>query len=370
MSGYQESGEWEIDTTETTAYVENNQSYLLLTITIIRKPLYFAFNIVIPVLVLCLLNGTVFLLPAESGERVGFSVTCFLSFVVLLNMIMDILPRSSSPISFLCYYLVVMMCSSGAMTLVTILLMRVYHKPEKTQVPKWMQRSVTFINCGCSRLKCCVLCWRGIKRKCSTCKHKALTFGRKQERTDHDRDCAVKKFENNDGSKPGDSDNSNGCFVWCKRAKITNENTDNKIKNVDNFVQFKDEDKKRPVSPGTMKKERKLSIKSATSMRRKSVLGKRDSKDLRRRDSSNSIQRRSSKGLERRKCNMSTSELDAVSTDISFDSLADLEEEVGWAEVGRICDTFFFLVFTGGQAFFTVVFLVPLFTTSAASNPQ
>lgn len=166
MNEYGESGEWEIDSSSTETYTLNEQSYIKFKLAMVRKPLYFAFNILLPILVLCLLNSTVFLLPAESGERVGFSVTCFLSFMVLLNMIMDIMPRSSNPISFLCYYLVVMMANSGAMTLVTILLMRVYHKPEKSKVPLWMQRAVTFVNCGCARLRCCVLCCRYIRNKC------------------------------------------------------------------------------------------------------------------------------------------------------------------------------------------------------------
>ena len=166
LDEYGLSGEWDIATTTTKNYTQKDQSYIEFTISIVRKPLYFAFNILIPVLVLCLLNSTVFLLPAESGERVGFSVTCFLSFMVLLNMIMDIMPRSSSPISLLCFYLVVMLANSGAMTLFTILLMRVYHKPEKSKVPIWLQRTVTFIRCGCARIRCCVLCCRLIRSKC------------------------------------------------------------------------------------------------------------------------------------------------------------------------------------------------------------
>lgn len=171
MAEYDESGEWNIIDTTSEVGIQENRSQITFTLRMIRKPLYFAFNILLPILVLCLLNATVFLLPAESGERVGFSVTCFLSFMVLLNMIMDIMPRSSNPISFLCYYLVVMMSNSGAMTLVTILLMRVYHKPEKDKVPLWMQRAVTFLNCGCARLRCCVLCCRFLRAQCC-CKNK------------------------------------------------------------------------------------------------------------------------------------------------------------------------------------------------------
>ena len=358
MSSYKISGEWEVANTETVAYNENNQSYLLLTITIIRKPLYFAFNIVIPVLVLCLLNGAVFLLPAESGERVGFSVTCFLSFVVLLNMIMDILPRSSSPISFLCYYLVVMMCSSGAMTLVTILLMRVYHKPDKTEVPKWMQRSVTFINCGCARLKCCVLCFRFLKRKCS-CKTNAAVVPKSDEK-DAERIHERESFENKVNKTMEVHQESCGCFMMCKRKQTMTDSLESDARAANKRVKFKDnteqsDDTKAASASQKNSGARRQSLKSSS-------LGRRYSKSEGRKSVNEGYD---SKRTQRETDSKTLSEVEILSIDSDVDSLAELEEEVKWAEVGRICDTFFFLVFTGGQIFFTIVFLVPLFTATS-----
>ena len=352
-SSYQESGEWELDTTKTTTYIDNNQSYMRLTISIVRKPLYFAFNIVIPVLVLCLLNGTVFLLPAESGERVGFSVTCFLSFVVLLNMIMDILPRSSNPISFLCYYLVVMMCISGAMTLVTILLMRVYHKPEKTKVPKWMQRSVTFINCGCARLKCCVRFWRALAKRCSH--SKPVSVG-EVARTKNE-DTITSESQKNDTERAPYV--NSGCFVVCKRNKIADadvesgSNKESKIvkttKNSDDIYLGLEQHK----DLGT----RGRSLKSSRSVKQLSTAASKPQGLLSVEDQAYSNTRK----IVASKTNLEAIDNESISSDAS--SLNDVEEEeVKWSEVGRICDTFFFLVFIGGQTFFTVVFLVPLFT--------
>lgn len=149
MSFYEENGEWDIIETKTSTYSKYNSSYLRLSITISRKPLFFAFNIIMPILVLVLLNGMVFFLPVESGERVGFSVTCFLSFVVLLNLIMDILPRSSSPMSYLCYYTVSMMIFSGGTTAMVILQMRIFHKPGKDKVPQCVQKFVRVLSCRC-----------------------------------------------------------------------------------------------------------------------------------------------------------------------------------------------------------------------------
>ena len=151
MMFYEGNGEWDILETSTFSYVQRSASLLRLTITMSRKPLYFAFNIILPVLVLVILNGMVFLLPVESGERVGFSVTCFLSFVVLLNMIMDILPRSSSPMSYLCFYAVSMMTFSGATTTVVILQMRIFHKPATDKVPACFQSVARVLRCKCRK---------------------------------------------------------------------------------------------------------------------------------------------------------------------------------------------------------------------------
>ena len=152
MSSYEENGEWSVISTGSRTWNDTRMSYLELSIVIERKPLYFAFNIIMPVLILCALNTMVFWLPAESGERVGFSVTCFLSFVVLLNMVMDILPRSSAPMSLLCLYLVTMMLFSGAVSAFVIIEMNVFHRSDASDPPSWLQklvRVVTFRSCKC-----------------------------------------------------------------------------------------------------------------------------------------------------------------------------------------------------------------------------
>ena len=153
LGSYEANGEWSLIETKTETFLSSATSYLKLSLIIERKPLYFAFNIILPVLVLCSLNSMVFWLPAASGERVGFSVTCFLSFVVLLNMVFDILPRSSSPISYLCYYLVVMMVFSGLTTGFVIVEMNAFHRSEDDKVPSWLQTLVKIItfrwSCSC-----------------------------------------------------------------------------------------------------------------------------------------------------------------------------------------------------------------------------
>jgi hypothetical protein len=64
----------------------------------------------------------------------GFCITCFLSFVVLMQTTMQFLPQIASPMSLLCVYVFLMMCFSVFINIVTVLMLRIYHKPEKEKV--------------------------------------------------------------------------------------------------------------------------------------------------------------------------------------------------------------------------------------------
>jgi len=64
----------------------------------------------------------------------GFCITCFLAFVVLMQTTMTFLPEIASPMSLLCIYVFLMMCSSVFINILCILTLRIYHKPEKEKV--------------------------------------------------------------------------------------------------------------------------------------------------------------------------------------------------------------------------------------------
>ncbi|XP_045189712.2 neuronal acetylcholine receptor subunit alpha-3-like [Mercenaria mercenaria] len=153
LSAYEENGIWTVITTTSEIFQDGGSDYIKFQITIQRQPLYFTFNVALPILLLGLLNGFVFLLPAESGERVGFCITCFLAFVVLMQTTMQFLPQIASPMSLLCVYVFLMMCFSVFINIVTVLMLRVYHKPEKEKVPKWMQTITRVIKCQICRCK-------------------------------------------------------------------------------------------------------------------------------------------------------------------------------------------------------------------------
>ena len=281
LGSYEENGEWTLIETKTETFISSSTSKLKLSLTIERKPLYFAFNIILPILVLCCLNSMVFWLPAASGERVGFSVTCFLSFVVLLNLVFDILPRSSSPISYLCYYLVVMMAFSGLTTGIVIIEMNVFHNTEDSKVPEWLQVLIKIITFRCR----------------SICRQNDVS------------DTSTKTSSVNLAEDSTRSTSSNG----------------------NNAFSGSEHEKGLIIVKSKLKKVNKINSKGDLAM----VLSKKQ---------------------DNRK------ELQHSATDGSTK-----EREITWLMVGHLLDKFFFCAFLGGEIFFSITFLLPLYFRAKSS---
>ncbi|XP_033741228.1 neuronal acetylcholine receptor subunit alpha-9-like [Pecten maximus] len=147
MSLYMENVEWSLETTSVMSTVIADVSYVVFTLNLARKPGYFLVNMIIPILIIGLLNGLVFLLPADCGERVGYAITAFLTFAVFLTMVAENLPKASEPMSLLCYFLTLMLMVSSLITIATILILRVYHQDEEATPPEGVRHLVAFMTC-------------------------------------------------------------------------------------------------------------------------------------------------------------------------------------------------------------------------------
>ncbi|XP_069123857.1 neuronal acetylcholine receptor subunit alpha-9-like [Argopecten irradians] len=147
MSLYMENVEWNLESTSVSSTVIADVSYVIFTLNLARKPGYFLVNMIIPILIIGLLNGLVFLLPADCGERVGYAITAFLTFAVFLTMVAENLPKASEPMSLLCYFLTLMLMVSSLITIVTILILRVYHQDEEATPPANIRHIIAFITC-------------------------------------------------------------------------------------------------------------------------------------------------------------------------------------------------------------------------------
>ncbi|XP_048242498.1 neuronal acetylcholine receptor subunit beta-3-like [Haliotis rufescens] len=145
------NGLWEISSVY--ALVENTAAHELPICRIVFKlkhrPTYYLVNLLVPLVLLSVIGSLVFLLPVESGEKTGLSMTVLLAYVVFLALLSDHLPLSSLQTSILTIYisaLIVLSCMSLVWTVVVI---NIHHKPDHVPVPRHMQ---LFVNCmTCTR---------------------------------------------------------------------------------------------------------------------------------------------------------------------------------------------------------------------------
>ena len=125
---------------------------LTVTLYLKRRPLFYSINLLAPILLLALLNSAVFLLPAESGERVGFSVTILLSITVYMTIVAYTLPDTSKPVSILIYILAVCLLQSTLICLETILGLNIFHRSDSVRVSRsWIKFLHMLAFCNCSR---------------------------------------------------------------------------------------------------------------------------------------------------------------------------------------------------------------------------
>lgn len=147
VNSFQDNVEWDLTESSVTSYNTSSKSFVDFELTLVRRPIFFLVNMLIPIILLGILNALVFVLPADSGERIGFAVNVFLTFAVYLTILAENLPKTSSPLSQLSYYVTVMLSVSSLTTLMTILGLRIYDKDYETWVPLYLAYIVAVLTC-------------------------------------------------------------------------------------------------------------------------------------------------------------------------------------------------------------------------------
>ncbi|CAH1772381.1 unnamed protein product, partial [Owenia fusiformis] len=102
LDGYEGTAQWEIIGTSSTGgsvYYDSSPGvpypYVTFSITLKRKPKYYIMNIVVPTILISLVALMVFLMPPETGEKVGLGITVMLSFSVFLLILNENMPKTS-----------------------------------------------------------------------------------------------------------------------------------------------------------------------------------------------------------------------------------------------------------------------------------
>ncbi|XP_013911907.1 PREDICTED: neuronal acetylcholine receptor subunit alpha-7-like, partial [Thamnophis sirtalis] len=103
-SGYVSNGEWElvgVPGSENRVYYDCcREPYLDVTFVVImrRRTLYYALNMLVPCLLLSAVTFLVFLLPADSGEKISLGITVLLSLTVFMLLVAEVMPATSDSV--------------------------------------------------------------------------------------------------------------------------------------------------------------------------------------------------------------------------------------------------------------------------------
>ena len=145
---YSENGIWDFIGGTTVAYTADGNTFVNINLKLKRKPLFLVVNVLLPIVFMSMINILVFMLPPESGERVSFATTVLLAIAVFLTLVGDNIPKTSKPMSILCYFLMIELIMSTLMCVAAILNLRLYFKKPADSVHAWCRYVTRVLNCN------------------------------------------------------------------------------------------------------------------------------------------------------------------------------------------------------------------------------
>ncbi|KAM4709404.1 neuronal acetylcholine receptor subunit alpha-7-like [Discoglossus pictus] len=110
------------------------------TVTMRRRTLYYGLNLLIPCVLISGLALLVFLLPADSGEKISLGITVLLSLTVFMLLVAEIMPATSDSVPLIAQYFASIMVIVGLSVVVTVLVLQFHHHdPQAGKMPKWVR---------------------------------------------------------------------------------------------------------------------------------------------------------------------------------------------------------------------------------------
>ncbi|KAL3986597.1 kelch-like protein 10 [Sarotherodon galilaeus] len=118
-------GEWElkhIDIQSTNQTIEN-KSYVSFRISMLRKPMLYVIDFIIPLFYFLIMDLASFFISEARGKKLSFKVTILLSISVLLLLLKDILPSTEKDMPIISSYCMVIFTMVAVSVLETMLVM-------------------------------------------------------------------------------------------------------------------------------------------------------------------------------------------------------------------------------------------------------
>ncbi|KAI4833263.1 hypothetical protein KUCAC02_016173, partial [Chaenocephalus aceratus] len=146
ISSYIPNGEWDL----VGVPAKRNELYydcckepypdVTFTVTMRRRTLYYGLNLLIPCMLISGLALLVFLLPADSGEKISLGITVLLSLTVFMLLVAEIMPATSDSVPLIAQYFASTMMIVGLSVVMTVLVLQFHHHdPHGGKMPKLIQ---------------------------------------------------------------------------------------------------------------------------------------------------------------------------------------------------------------------------------------
>ncbi|TNM93140.1 cholinergic receptor, nicotinic, alpha 11 [Takifugu rubripes] len=146
ISGYMANGEWDLigvpGTRNEVFYDCCKEPYPAVTfvVAIRRRTLYYALNLLIPCVLLSSMTLLIFVLPADSGEKISLGITVLLSLTVFMLLVAEIMPATSDSVPLIGQYFASIMIIVGMSVVATVVVLQYHHHdPNGGNMPKWVQ---------------------------------------------------------------------------------------------------------------------------------------------------------------------------------------------------------------------------------------
>ncbi|KAK7466662.1 hypothetical protein BaRGS_00037229, partial [Batillaria attramentaria] len=101
--------------------------YLEYTITMTRKTTFFVISFIVPIVLTSYMNTVVFLIPVESGDRISYLVSIFVSTAVFVGFSTDTMPQGLNEIPLIMYFITGIMMESAVLIILVSLALHRYH---------------------------------------------------------------------------------------------------------------------------------------------------------------------------------------------------------------------------------------------------
>ncbi|OWF51285.1 Neuronal acetylcholine receptor subunit alpha-6 [Mizuhopecten yessoensis] len=150
LTNFQANSEWDLVGHSAETFILTQSSMIIFSISIQRKPQYYMYNIVSPILMLSLQSVFTFAIPLESGEQLGFCMTVYLAFAVFVSASLPV----SSVLSLLGKYLLFLLVIGTLIVIISTLELRIHFRESSREIPGCVQglvRSSPFLQCRTCR---------------------------------------------------------------------------------------------------------------------------------------------------------------------------------------------------------------------------